>query len=82
MIWVLYGAAGAVCVLLLIAGGFAAGWAARGCIGARSAAPFATDRDEAEARAALAEQRAFEGMLHYNADTAYGGYAFEEGEGL
>ena len=71
MIWMIYGALGALSVLALLGAGFAAGWAGhrlwreRLCVGGG-------EGSEGERLAALAEQAAFEGMLHYNTDTAYG----------
>lgn len=72
MIYVLYGAAGTLGVLALMALGFLAGWKSRIAWQAHTRRAVAEEANDEERRAILAEQRAFEGMLNYNADTAYG----------
>ena len=72
MIWFFYGALGALVVLALLGAGFTAGWTVRRLWGERGCAGGKDEDGEGERLAALAEQAAFEGMLHYNTDTAYG----------
>lgn len=72
MIWILYGALGALGVLALLGAGFAAGWMGHRLWWERVRTGGGAESGEGERLAALAEQAAFEGMLHYNTDTAYG----------
>ena len=72
MMYVLYGAAGMLLVLALVAGGFAAGWQARKAWQAHTRKAADHEATEEERRAILAQQKAFESMLNYNAETAYG----------
>ncbi len=69
MIAVLYGALGALSVLALLSLGAAIGWKARSLQEMRRG--VAEESDE-EKRRFMEEQSAFENMLHYNIDTAYG----------
>ena len=66
---ILYGALGAFVVLLAAALGGGIGWKLRDILGRHRAAQ--TENDE-ERHRVMEEQRAFEHMLHYNMDTAYG----------
>lgn len=72
MIYVLYGALGTLGVLALIALGFLAGWKARVSWQKHTRRAVAEEASEDERRAILAEQKAFEGMLNYSTETAYG----------
>lgn len=69
MIAVFYGAAGAILVLAVLSLGICAGWKARERLGRPAAAQ---EENEEEQRRFREQQRAFEDMLHYNIDTAYG----------
>lgn len=66
------GAVGALVVMALIAVGVIVGWQANNAFRAHSTRKAAEDASEEERRQLLAEQRAFESMLNYNQDTAYG----------
>ena len=79
MIGICCGALGALAVLAAYWLGIAAG---RKCAGTLVTGSAAGDDNEKEQRLLYAEQRAFEDMLHYNMDTAYGlgdSVALEEG---
>ena len=69
MIAVLCGAAGALLVLTVLMLGVSVGWNARGRLVRPSAA---SEESEEERKRIREDQRAFEDMLHYNIDTAYG----------
>lgn len=70
MFAVIYGAIGTIAVLLLLAVGIVLGWK-----GARySRTKWQTESQEENRHRLETEQRAFETMLHYNSDTAYGQY--------
>ena len=66
------GAVGALVVVALIAIGVFVGWQANNAFRAHSTRVAAEEASEEERRQLLAEQRAFESMLNYNQDTAYG----------
>lgn len=68
MIALLFGAVGAAAVIALVTFGICVGWTIRGRCGKSSAA----EETREEQRLVREEQRAFEDMLHYNMDTAYG----------
>lgn len=70
MIALVYGALGAAAVLLLLTLGAVLGWR---CAMYRRAGLEENIGEEMHRRLA-AEQRAFEAMLHYNSDAAYGQY--------
>lgn len=72
MIYMIYGALGVLGVLALLGGGFAAGWVGRRLWQTRNDRGAAEERSEEERRAVQEEQKAFEGMLSYNTDIAYG----------
>lgn len=72
MEYVLYGAFGALAVLILLAAGAAMGWAANSAVRKHSAKAAAEEASEEERRALIAQQRAFEDMLNYNPERAYG----------
>lgn len=72
MMYAVYGAAGVLCVLALLALGFALGWKGRTVWDARARRAVDRESDERERRELREQQRAFEGMLNYSADTAYG----------
>ena len=73
---IIYGAAGALAVLVLLALGAAMGWCARGKLYRAKA----EEPEEAELRRMQAEQDAFRQLQNYNADVAYGLAREEEGE--
>ena len=66
---ILYGALGALMVLLALTLGLALGWKARDLL--KIHRTVRTENEE-EKRRVWEEQQAFEHMLHYNMDTAYG----------
>jgi len=72
MIYFFYGLGGALCLLLLLAGGFLLGWFARGSQGARLRREQAEELTEKQKRELRAEQDAFRQLLGYNIDVAYG----------
>ncbi len=71
MIHLMYGAVGALSVLVLLMLGFIAGWKANETYAAQKR-PAAEEVTEEQRRRLIAQQQAFEEMLHYNQDTAYG----------
>ena len=68
----IFGAVGAVTVVALIALGVFIGWKANNAFRAHSNRVAAEEASEEERRQLIADQRAFESMLSYNQDTAYG----------
>lgn len=74
MIYALYGALGAVLVLLLFGGGVYAGYRLHVKYVAHEAArqPKPEAPEEAERRRLIEDQKAFRTMMGYNADTAFG----------
>ena len=81
MINILYGALGALGVLGIMAIGALIGWKANNAFRKHSAAVVAEEASEEERRQLIAQQRAFEDMINYNVDMAYGMSAgLEEGE--
>lgn len=72
MIYLIYGAVGTLAVLGLLAGGFFIGWKANTAFVKNSRQRAAEEATEEQKRAVLAQQQAFENMLSYNVDTAYG----------
>lgn len=72
MTYVLYGAVGVIVVLLLLCFGFLLGWKARVAWVKHTRRAAADEATEEELRNLKAEQKAFEGMLNYNLETAYG----------
>lgn len=72
MTYVLYGALGTIGVLALMALGFWAGWKARIAWTEHTRQAAVSEATEEERRQLRAEQKAFEGMLNYNPETAYG----------
>lgn len=72
MINILYGALGALCVFGLVAVGVLIGWKANNAFRKHSTAAAAEEASEEERRQLIAQQQAFESMLNYNADMAYG----------
>lgn len=81
MSYVLYGAGGVLLALALLLSGAVAGWKARGAWIDHTRKAVAEEVSEEEKRRLKAEQQAFDGMLNYNADIAYGGRSAEWGEG-
>lgn len=80
MIHLMYGAVGAFSVLTLLVLGFLAGWKANEVFAAQKR-PAAEEVTEEQRRHLLAQQQAFEEMLHYNQDTAYGANRILSGMG-
>lgn len=72
MTYVLYGALGVLVVLGLLVAGAAIGWKARGAWQDHAKRVVAEEATEEERRQLIESQRAFEGMLNYNAEQAYG----------
>ena len=72
MIYLLYGAAGVLLVLALLATGALVGWKANNAVSRYSKKRAAEELTEEQRRQFVAQQQAFEDMLHYNQDTAYG----------
>lgn len=72
MTYVIYGALGMLAVLGLLVGGAAIGWRARGAWQERARQAVAKEATEEERRQLMEQQRAFEGMLNYNVEQAYG----------
>lgn len=87
MIYALYGALGAVLVLLLFATGVYVGYKLHSKIAEHEAArkPKLETPEEAERRRLIEDQKAFRTQMGYNADMAYGfsmsdQYTAEDGE--
>lgn len=72
MIYLMYGAAGALTVLILLAVGACIGWKANDALEKRGSKRAAVEATEEQRRQLAAQQKAFEDMLSYNQDTAYG----------
>lgn len=72
MSYLVYGAAGMLAVLMLLAAGAFLGWRANDACGRYSARRAAEEATEEQLRQLAAQQQAFESMLGYNQDTAYG----------
>lgn len=74
MLNIVYGALGAVLVLLLFAGGMCVGYKLHVKLAAQEQArvPKPETPEEAERRRLIADQRAFHTQMSYNADMAYG----------
>ena len=72
MPYVLWGILGAVLALGLFAGGFVAGWKVNNLCRKKSVAAAAEALTEEEKRKLREEQLAFQQLLNYNADMAYG----------
>lgn len=69
---VIYGALGVLLVLGLIALGFFMGWKARVLWVQHTHRAVAAELTEQEKRDLKAEQKAFDGLMNYNVETAYG----------
>ena len=82
MIYALYGALGAVLVLLLFAGGIYAGYKLYAKKADYDAAnrPTPEPLEEAERRRLIEDQRAFHQQMSYNADIAFGTSVGEDGD--
>ena len=72
MTYVFYGAMGMLAVLGLLAAGTVIGWKAHGAWYERARKAVAEEATEEERRQIVEQQRAFEGMLNYNLEQAYG----------
>ena len=77
MAYVLYGAGGVLLALALLATGAVLGWRAKGAWIEHTHRAVAEEVSEEEKRKAKAEQQAFESMINYNVDIAYGGSTLE-----
>jgi hypothetical protein len=82
MIYAIYGALGAVLVLLLFAVGVYVGYKLHEKKAEHEAAkrPTPEPPEMAERRRLIAEQAAFSNLVNYNADVAFGYTAGEDGE--
>jgi len=69
---VIYGALGVLAVLGLLALGFFMGWKARVLWVKHTVQAVRAEVTEQERRALEAEQKAFDGLMNYNMETAYG----------
>ncbi len=72
MDYFIFGAVGALSVMVLLATGVLIGWKANNSFRKHSSRVAAEEASEEERRQLIADQRAFETMLNYNQDTAYG----------
>ena len=72
MQYLIYGALGTLAVLALLTLGVFIGWKANNSFRIHSTRVAAEEASEEERRQLLAEQKAFESMLNYNPETAYG----------
>lgn len=72
MMNIVFGAVGVLAVLGLLALGFFMGWTGRQKWTQHTARAAAQEASEQEKREAEAFNRAFDQMMHYNAETAYG----------
>ena len=72
MINFIFGAVGALVVICLIGIGAVIGWQANNAFRRHSTRVAAEEASEEERRQLIADQRAFETMLNYNQDIAYG----------
>ena len=72
MQYFVFGAVGAVSVMALLTIGVFIGWKANTAFRKHSSRVAAEEASEEERRQLIADQRAFETMLNYNQDTAYG----------
>lgn len=72
MIYLFYGAVGTLAVLGLLACGFLIGWKANTAFVRHSRRRAEEEITEEQKREFAAQQQAFESMLSYNIDTAYG----------
>ena len=80
MAHVLYGAGGMLLALVILAAGIAIGWKAKSAWIEHTHRAVAEEVTEEEKRRAKAEQQAFESMMNYNADIAYGGRPLDGGD--
>ena len=72
MTYIIYGAVGVIAVLLLFAGGVFAGWKLHVAYEKHNHKVVTESVSEEEKREFLAQQKAFDNMLHYNVNQAYG----------
>ena len=72
MAYILLGVLGAVLALGLVAGGFAAGWKMNNFCREKTVAAAAEALTEQEKQRLKEDQEAFQELLNYNADKAYG----------
>lgn len=72
MVYLAYGAEGTLAVLGLLALGFFSGWKANNAFVKYSRKRAAAEATEEQRRQLAAQQQAFEEMLNYNQDIAYG----------
>lgn len=71
MAYVLYGAGGMLLALALLATGAVIGWKGRIAWQEHTRQAVVKEATEEEKRQLEAEQKAFSGLLNYNAETAY-----------
>lgn len=72
MTYVIYGAVGVIAVLLLLICGAFLGWKARIAWEKHNTKVIHEELTEEKRRQFLADQEAFEAMINYSPDTAYG----------
>lgn len=72
MMNIVFGALGVLLVLGLLALGFFCGWRARICWVSHTQRAAIQEISEQERKELLAQQKAFDQMMSYNADVAYG----------
>lgn len=72
MIYVLYGALGVIGVIVLLGVGILCGWKGHIAWQAHTRKAVSEEASEEERRQLQAQQKAFEGMLNYNTEMAYG----------
>lgn len=72
MIHIVYGAVGVLAVLLFLFGGAVLGWKARVAYEEHNKKVIRQELTEEERRKFQESQEAFEAMLNYNVETAYG----------
>lgn len=72
MVYVAYGAIGVVAVLLLLLSGVLIGWKLRVAYDKHNVKVVQEQMTEEQKQDFLASQRAFEAMLNYNTEQAYG----------
>lgn len=72
MAYIVYGAVGVLAVLALIVAGFATGWRAHIAWQKHTRQAVLDEVTEEERLRLLDEKRAFDGLLNYNVEQAYG----------
>lgn len=72
MLYIAYGACGVIAVLMLLCIGAVLGWKLRGTYDLHTRRIAEDTRTEAQKQQFREEQEAFESMMSYNVDMAYG----------